>query len=510
MATVEKHSFSLSRDAVWILRALEAGYAGARTYLWLDDEGLSERGRELLAALEGADAEGLDPAAYGVGEVRETLADLAAISEGDSVGRTRTRADVEIRLSIGLLRLARDLVLGRLDPDEVDRDWRIEPEPLPANPLGRARDGESIQGLLDSFRPRAPYYGRLVDALASLRRVRARGGWPAVETHATPAIGWPVEGGRSLRARLRASEDSVERRLAAVGGDSEVFDADLAGAVRRFQSRHGIEPDGVPGPGTLRELNRPVDERIAAVILNLDRLRRLPRDLGDGAILVNVAGFELELLERNEPRLGMRVIVGRASWATQLFAARMDRLVLNPFWNVPQSILASEILPAARRDPGYLARNGFEVLGRGAGREVADRGDGIESGGLRVRQRPGARNALGRVKFLFPNPYDIYLHDTPDDHLFDRTVRAFSHGCIRVERPLELARHIVERYTDRPAADVDRLLESGRTVAIGLDRPLDVYVVYLTTWVDGEGTLHFSRDVYDRDRGFHRRVAAGP
>lgn len=498
VATIEKHSFDILRESGWVRSTLEAGYAGARTYLWLDGEELSERGRDLLSALERASAEGLDPQAYGVREARETLEALPGIPEADSVARTRALADVEIRLSIGLLGFARDLVHGRLDPGAARQDWRIESEPLPPDLLGRVRDGESLDELLDSLRPRVPYYGRLVRALATLRELDALGGWPGVRLRSAPRIGRTADGIRSLRARLRASEDSMERKLAGVGGDSNVYDADLAGAVRRYQSRHGIEPDAVLGPATLRELNTPVGTRIESLVLNLDRLRWLPRDLGESVILVNVAGFEFALLEKHEPRMSMNVIVGRADWATRVFTAKMDHLVLNPYWNVPRSILASEILPAARRDPGYLSRNGFEVLG-GSGPGAGTGTDPGFGGDLRVRQRPGARNALGRVKFMFPNPYDIYLHDTPDDHLFGRSYRAFSHGCIRLERPLELARHIVGRHTDRQASDVDGILESGRTVRIELDRPLDVYVVYLTAWVEEDGTVHFYRDIYDRD-----------
>ena len=505
-ATIERRSFEIVRERSWMLTSLEAGYADARGYLWLDGESLSTRGRELLSALERAGEEGLDPEAYGVRELRAALDTLPAIPTTDSVGRTRARVDVEIRLSTGLLAFARDLVNGRLDPDEARQDWRIEPEPLPPDLLGRVRDGEGLDELFDSLRPRAPYYDRLVEVLATLRDVEARGGWPAVRVRSTPRIGRAADGIHSLRARLLASEDSIERTLAGFGGDSNVYDADLAGAVKRYQSRHGIEPDAVLGPSTVRELNTPVATRIESVVLNLDRLRWLPRDLGRSAILVNVAGFEFALLEDHEPRMTMNVIVGRAEWATRVFAAKMDHLVLNPWWNVPQSILASELLPAARRDPAYLARNGFEVLG-GAGAWDGTGTGGAFRGDFRVRQRPGARNALGRVKFMFPNPYDIYLHDTPDDHLFGRSYRAFSHGCIRLERPLELARHIVERHTSRPVADVDRALEGGRTVTIELERPLDVYVVYLTAWVEDEGTSHFYRDIYDRDDVLRGMVA---
>ncbi len=505
-ATIEKRSFGIDRDRAWVLATIEGGYSDRRTHLWFEGDELSVRGQELLAALEGSAAEGLDPEAYGVTLIRGALDTLPAIPASDSVGRTRALADLEIRLSLGLLSLSRDLLLGRLDPHEARQDWRIPPDSLPRELLKRVREGEELHALLDSLRPKVPYYGRLVEALAKLREVESRGGWGGVSLEPGVRVGRRAEGVTTLRARLTASEDALERRLASVGGDSNVYDADLAGAVTHYQSRHGIEPDGAPGAATLRELRTPVEARIDAIRLNLDRLRWLPRDLGDTAILVNVAGFEFVLLEGHEPRMNMSVIVGRARWATRLFSARMDHLVLNPYWNVPQSILANEILPTASRDPAYLSRNGFEVSGGGGPSAGDGSAPASQWSGVRVRQRPGPRNALGRVKFMFPNPYDIYLHDTPDDHLFSRAYRAFSHGCIRLERPLELARHIVEHHTDRAATEVDGIVESGRTVSIELSRPIDVYVAYLTAWVDDGGTIHFHRDIYGRD-GELREVA---
>ncbi|MDX1394928.1 MAG: L,D-transpeptidase family protein [Gemmatimonadota bacterium] len=500
---IGRRSAEVSRDREWVVRSLETVYAGG-DHLWLDGEKLGEDGAAALSALKGADHEGLDAEAFGVTAALAALGALQALPESDSAGRTDALVDLEVRLSLGVLEYARDLVRGRFDPAQAGQDWRIEPEPLPSNPLVRVRDGEPVGDVLASLRPRAPVYARLVETLATLREVQAGGGWPGVDADVRARIGWPGHGVASLRARLRASEDSVERLLAASGGDSNVYDADLAGAVRRFQSRHGLEPDGELGYATLRELATPVEERIEDVILNLDRLRWLPRDLGEHAIVVNVAGFEFELLEDHETKLAMNVIVGRASWATTVFTARMERLEFNPFWNVPASIAAAEVLPAARNDPGYLARNGFEVVGPDGS------ADGVtgdpDADGFRIRQRPGARNALGQVKFMFPNPYSIYLHDTPDDYLFSRSVRAFSHGCIRLERPIELAREIVEHHTDLPLADVDRILASGRNVSVELDRPLDVYVVYLTAWVGEDGTSYFYRDIYDRDDALRRMV----
>jgi murein L,D-transpeptidase YcbB/YkuD len=261
-----------------------------------------------------------------------------------------------------------------------------------------------------------------------------------------------------------------------------VFDRDLRDALRNFQRRHAIDDDGVIGTATLRELNQTIDERIGEIALNLDRWRWLPRELGDFFILVNIAGFELEVIENDRAIEAMNVVVGKPGWSTPVFSDTVKHVVVNPYWTPPKSIIEEEILPAVERDPTYLERNNFERTSDGG-----------------FRQRPGPRNALGDYKFLFPNSYDIYLHDTPADHLFSRARRDFSHGCIRLERPADLARLLVSKASAHSAASLEAMVGTRREKWIPLKRTIPIYIVYFTAWVQEDGTLRFHHDVYGHD-----------
>jgi L,D-transpeptidase YcbB len=270
--------------------------------------------------------------------------------------------------------------------------------------------------------------------------------------------------------------------------------------VELFQARHTLHEDGAFGPATLAAMNVPVTERIQTVRLNLDRWRWLPRDLGEEFLLVNVAGFELELVARDSVIESMNVVVGRTANRTPLFRDSVQYVVVNPYWNVPMSIAREEIIPALRQDPYHLERNGYEVL---YGDRVVDsrsiRADELETGRYLIRQRPGPNNALGAVKFMFPNDMNIYLHDTPADHLFSQETRAFSYGCIRVERPADLARVLLTRYGGQDDGEYDRLRAAESERWVTLETRVPIYILYFTAWAREDGTLLFHPDIYDRD-----------
>jgi L,D-transpeptidase YcbB len=231
-----------------------------------------------------------------------------------------------------------------------------------------------------------------------------------------------------------------------------------------------------------------VEERIAEMKLNLDRWRWLPNDLGERFVLVNIAGFELEVVDGGRAVQTMNVVVGKLDRQTPVFADSIQYVVVNPYWNVPDGIFRMDVRPAMERDPTYLARNNMEMVNG------------------RVRQRPGPKNALGRYKFIFPNEYNVYLHDSPQGHLFSRTSRDFSSGCIRVERPEEFARLLLDMQTDRGAGQIDAMLTNWNERWIKLDRPLPVYLLYFTAWVEEDGTVRFHHDVYGRDGQLEEQV----
>jgi len=340
----------------------------------------------------------------------------------------------------------------------------------------------------------------LENILSRYERIAAGGGWPRVPDGPTLR-----EGDRNDRVLF------LKRRLAAAGDMAETeargnrFDGPLKEAVLRFQSRHGLEADGLVGTRTLRELNTPVDDRIRQLTGNMERCRLLPVLEDRRHIVVNIADFTLKLYEEGTLRLFMPVIVGTTYRQTPVVSGRIASLVLNPEWNVPLSIATEDMLPRIKKDPGYLARQGLRVLQDWKTGEELDPA-AIDWAGLSpedfpywLRQDPGPQNALGRVKFLFPNPHYLFLHDTPAREQFDKNERLFSSGCIRLARPLGLAVYLLQ---GTPLGSMEALaaaIEEGETVTVDIPSPMAIYIVYLTAWVDPGGTVQFRNDVYNRD-----------
>jgi L,D-transpeptidase YcbB len=476
---------------------------------WVGGKQLLDRGRALHAAIGRAGEDGLEPERYRH-DVAAAL--LAAVEVTDRDQRlsdsaaVRHLAEIDLLLTEGFSRYARDLVTGTLDPADAGLDWRIATEvPHDQAVLNQALDGRDPLEIVAHLRPSIPYYERMRGALAQYRGAAAAGGWPRVPDGETLKEGERSAAVAALRQRFTRGADRREAELAAAGASDEtLFDGALVEAVQHFQTRHSIEADGAVGAATLRELNHTVEERIAEMKLNLDRWRWLPNHLGERFVLVNVAGFELEVVEDGRAVQNMNVVVGQLDRQTPIFADSIQHVVVNPYWNVPDGIYRQDVLPALERDPYYLVKNNMERV------------DG------RIRQKPGPTNALGRYKFIFPNEFDVYLHDTPQGHLFSRASRDFSSGCIRLERPDEFARLLLDKQTDRGSGQLDALLTNWNERWIKLDRPLPVYILYFTAWVEEDGTVRFHHDVYGRDEklepqaeqrleaaGSAARVAAG-
>lgn len=378
--------------------------------------------------------------------------------------------------------------------------WLIpRPEAVASELLDEAVRQEDPAAVTAALRPSAPFYHHLRGALARYGAAVQAGGWQRVGAGATLREGDRDARVRELRARLLAEGDPAELALLEGAPDHDLYGPALVRAVEHFQRRHGLAPDGAVGAATLEALNVPAEERLLALRLNLDRWRWLPADPGSRYILVNVAGFELVVMEGEEDVMRMDVIVGQEAYRTPLFQDTLEYVVVNPYWNVPRSIAQREIIPSALRDRGYLARNDYEVVDA-SGRQVDPYSADISSRRYTIRQRPGPKNALGEVKFLFPNAMDIYLHDTPARHLFGETHRTFSSGCIRVEKPRELAEYLLATSTSRPAGTYDRLRRSGREQWVALDEKLPIYILYFTAWAEPDGSVRFHPDVYERDR----------
>lgn len=345
-------------------------------------------------------------------------------------------------------------------------------------------------------------YQRLAQALRRYMAIEAAGGWPVIPPGPALRQGDTDKRIPILRKRLMISEDVGSN----AAGEADFFDKALNDAVVHFQKRHGLEPDGVVGRETMNEINIPIAKRIRQIELNLGRWRRLPFTAEYRYIIINIASFELKLIEGGKPIMKMKVIVGRDYRQTPVFSSEITSIIINPYWRVPYSIAVKDILPELRKDPGYLDKKHIKVINSN-GKEVSEAfDDQIDwkniSGrdfNYRLKQEPGPLNALGRLKFDIPNQYGVYLHDTPVQGLFKKARRGFSSGCIRLERPLDIAAYLLSDDADWPREKIVEAIESKKTRTIRLKRPIPVHVVYITAWVSEDGLLNFRQDIYGRD-----------
>jgi murein L,D-transpeptidase YcbB/YkuD len=502
---------------------------------WTDADGVLPRAAEMVAVLRRADLEGLSPGDYHLAVIEALLARLGPRSGPDSGSAGSAAAGVptpelarlDLFLSDAALLYAGHLASGKTDPTTLHTQWRADRRDLDAAAfLEQALGSGDLAPAYDGLLPAYPGYRRLLRALAELREVARRGGWGTIAAGEALRPGETSERVPALRRRLELSGDltreAVQEAVGSPAGTSQasgdtLYDPDLEVAVRRFQARHGLTADGVVGERTQAALDVPVERRIEQVLVNLERWRWLPRDLGERHVRVNIAGFELQAMDGGEVALSSRVIVGKRYTKTPVFSGRMTYLVLNPYWYVPGSIARNEILRDVQKDPGYLAREQLDVLaGTGPDARVLDPGtiDWASLGPRDLpyvfRQRPGTVNSLGRLKLMFPNPYNVYLHDTPARSLFEREVRAFSHGCIRVERPLALAAWVLQgdpRWTEET---LQAAIDTGAQQTIVLPHPVPVHVLYWTAWVDERGVLQLRDDVYGRDPAVLRALLEAP
>lgn len=452
--------------------------------LWLEEDADSERADQLVTALSTVHEHGLRGSAYPLDQLRDALAPI----DKNRRPSPQQLAEADVLLTAIYVALGEDLLIGQVDAKDVSPDWRIKPQTSDVDSLlARTLKGEPLYRAIESMRPQDDQYNALREQLKRYREIAAAGGWKSVPEGPTlrPGDTTSVTRLRALRERLSVEGYLRAGENAADSAGRAVYGGELAGAVATFQRRHGITVDSVLGAGTLASLNKSAEYRVGQIMANLERYRWMPRSLGDRYVYVNVPEFRLHAYEDGKPALTMRVIVGQdyADQATPAFADSMVYVEFAPYWNVPKTIAEEELWPKINADPSYLERNDYEI--------VNDRG------GPRIRQRPGEKNALGRAKFIFPNDLNIYLHDTPERSLFQRDFRAFSHGCIRVEKPDELAKFVLSRNAGWDEDRIERAME-GPNRAVNLKNKLPVYIVYFTTYVR-DGTLYFANDLYERD-----------
>ncbi|MFL5480065.1 MAG: murein L,D-transpeptidase [Gemmatimonadaceae bacterium] len=456
--------------------------------LWLSSDGLHKtRTKAITDAILLANTDGMRMDDYPIGPLAQAIAAL----KQTKTPTADQLATADVLLTASYVALGEDLMTGQIDPRTMQQAWHVDPEEENIDSsLVRNLRYEHLDQALGTLRPTDEDYAGLSKELQNWRKIVANGGWQPV-----PAVSQNVKpGGSANPAALAAVRNRLAAegiQVAAAGGSdstagtraastSGTYDRGLAGAVAVFQQRHSINVDSALGKETIDAMNVPASYRLAEIAANMERYRWLPRTFGQRYIFVNVPAFRLEAYDSGQKVLEMKVIVGQEyeDKATPVFADSMETVVFRPYWNVPPDIAAKEIFP---KGSAYMASNNMETFNQG--------------GQTGVRQRPGPKNALGYVKFLFPNDFNIYLHDTPNHELFNKDVRAFSHGCIRLEKPDELAQWVL----GWPADKVEQAMRDGPDDhSVKVPKKIPVFITYFTTYINN-GQLYFGNDLYSRD-----------
>ncbi|TYP87063.1 murein L,D-transpeptidase YcbB/YkuD [Nitrosomonas communis] len=467
---------------------------------WIQNDKLSPELDIAIAFIATAEQEGLDSKDYQL----EQLLHLRKQSSEYSL-----LLELELRTTQSILMLARDLRRGRLIASEVDPDWHIrQPKFDPAAYLQKAITSGNLKSSLADLPPKTQEYQLMKQALAKLRKLVKRGvNWtmipetPLIRPNMNHAI---IPLLRSRIAQIFAMHGNSSYDIVSSENGSEKYDSELVNAIKIFQEQHGLNADGVIGPNTRAALNKTPEQKIRQLRINMERLRWMPRELGDRYLLVNIAGFRLTAIEYGKHVLNMRIIVGRDYRSTPSFNSRISHLILNPYWNVPNSIAQQDLLPKQQNNSNFFTSQKIRVYVNNAGHYEEIDSDLINWHAVGknfpyvLRQEPGEKNALGTIKFMFANRFSIYLHDTPSKQLFQKDIRMFSSGCIRLEKPLQLAGFILNE--PNAATDIGDKIESGKTITVNLSKHLPIYLIYLTAWVDETNNIYFASDIYGRDK----------
>ena len=452
----------------------------------------------LIAALRDVELDGLDPADYhyaALQALRNELRAPAGLPPAEE-------ADLELLATDAMALALFHLHGGKVDPVKLSTQWNYPSRP-PRTPdarelLVRALDTGRIVETFIEVRPEHIWYRRGRDQLREYRRIAANGGWPELSDGPTLKPGMTDPRVPVLRRRLEITGDLGVARIT----EPELFDSPLELAVKRFQTRHGMAPDGAVGAATRAAMNAPVGARIDQLRVNLERGRWVLHEIKGEFVLVDVAGFDVAYFRDDEPIWTSKVVVGRPYRETPVFKSEITYVVLNPTWTIPPGILAKDTLPAIKRDPGYLAKNRIRVIDS-RGQEVSpasvDWNRYRNSIPYQLRQDPGPNNSLGLVKIMFPNPYLVYLHDSPAKSLYDRDERAFSSGCIRVARPFELTELVLNDPAQWNASSIQSVIADGKTRTVNLAKPIPVLILYWTAQPTPDGQILFRNDVYGRD-----------
>ena len=458
----------------------------------------------LIDSIAGLYSDGLDPRDYHLEALRAVRRELGP-------GRRlepRDQAEFELIATDAMLLALYHLYAGKVDPERLSSQWNYPPRPMHEQDglvrLSAAVDSGRIREAFAETRPQHPWYQRGRERLKEYRALHAVGGWSPISGGPTIEPGISDPRVPALRYRLTVTKDLEGTLEAPTPPYDTVYDPALEAAVKRFQQRHGLTPDGAIGPGTLQALNVPVSARIDQIRVNLERSRWVLHELHGNFVLVDVAGFYVSYFRDEEPIWTSKVIVGRPYRETPIFKSTITYVVFNPTWTIPSGILVKDKLPVIKRDPGYLKRNNIRVIDS-SGREVDPRSVNWSRYGagrlppFQLRQDPGDDNALGLVKIMFPNQYSVYLHDTPSKSLFDKDERTFSSGCIRVQKAFELAELVLDDPARWNQATMAEVVSAKAMKTVNLAKPVPVLLLYWTAQPTPDGQVLFRNDIYGRD-----------
>ncbi|MEJ8801795.1 L,D-transpeptidase family protein [Pontibacter sp. H249] len=496
-------------------------FYGDRDYelAWFRDNELVPEAEKFLSVIDQASKEGLQPKNYKIVAFDSLFKAYEGMGRRDSA-RLELQKKIDLALTGSYFNYASDFYRGRVNPQEVGSvSWDVKKNKIKLH--------KALQTILKERDSTYPYYefdalhagyANLRNALAKYRAIEEKGGWPKVELGKRKSLakGDTAAAVVTLRKRL-----NPEQAINGSDPKMRLFDENLEKQVKKFQMLHGLAEDGLVGGNTLKQLNVPITDRIDQIMINMERWRwipkrMVPKSLDQKYIWVNIPEYKLYIYEdpENDPEaerkyqevMNMRVIVGKTMNSTPIFSDKLEYVVMAPYWNVPNSIVEREIKPAILRNSNYLASQNMEVVTKEKNPKQIDPSS-IDWGNVTeknfpymVRQRPGSKNSLGDVKFLFPNEYNVYLHDTPADALFSQNQRDFSHGCVRLEKPIELAKYMV---ADMPEWNENRIRETingGEETWVTLPKRVQVYIVYFTSWADEQGNVHFRDDIYGHDK----------
>ncbi|MFC6998009.1 L,D-transpeptidase family protein [Rufibacter roseus] len=496
------------------LPLVEKFYQSRRYQLaWFRNGKLVSHADKLIEAIEHARKEGLNPKDYRVKNIREAYRAFESMSQVDP-RKEKTQQELDVALTASYFNYASDFYKGTVDPHSTSAiEWEIR-----KNKIKLDKALTEILAQKDSTHPFYEFealhqgYQKLREALVRYRQIKEQGGWSEVKGQDIVKPNDTAQVVVEVRKRLLPQQTVQEQDTA-----FWVYDLQVETAVKDFQKRHGLTVDGILGPQTYGALNVSVDERIDQILLNMERWRWLPKDLdADNSqnryVMVNIPGFRVSVYEDGKEALRMKAVVGKTMHATPIFSHQIQYLMFSPYWNVPNSIVEEEIAPKLQRNRNWLSSQNMEMVntfGPNARRIPVSRVNWYtmtrHNFKYRIRQRPGPNNALGRVKFMFPNEYAVYLHDTPADHLFSEAGRDFSHGCVRVERPAELATYLLQEKPGWNRNRVENAMNASTQQRVDLPENVPVYLVYFTAWVEDDGTVHFRDDIYGHDKALAQR-----